>query len=174
MIEIKIIDDENKSDINIPNEEFFLIGKLIPKFLNQKWDYDVEYFSSAKSMCFPNESYDYDKMKVNSVFVGAYVDGKCVGLAILQDSMFKYMYLYDLKVSKDFRKHHIGQKLIEKAKQICLEKGYNGIYTQAQDNNLIACLFYLKNGFYIGGLDTNIYRGTKQEGKSDIIFYLDC
>lgn len=93
MIEIKIIDDENKSDINIPNEEFFLIGKLIPKFLNQKWDYDVEYFSSAKSMCFPNESYDYDKMKANSVFVGAYVDGKCVGLAILQDSMFKYVSL---------------------------------------------------------------------------------
>ncbi len=55
-----------------------------------------------------------------------------------------------------------------------MSSGYNGIYTQGQDNNLGACLFYVKAGFYIGGLDTNVYKGTKQEGKSDIIFYYDC
>ncbi|HNX16683.1 MAG TPA: GNAT family N-acetyltransferase, partial [Bacilli bacterium] len=47
-------------------------------------------------------------------------------------------------------------------------------YTIAQDNNLSACLFYLNNGFRIGGLDTEIYKGTPQEGKSDIFFYKDC
>ena len=52
-------------------------------------------------------------------------------------------------------------------------KGYRGIYTQGQDNNLGACLFYLKCGFAIGGLDTRVYTGTSQEGKRDIIFYLD-
>ena len=57
---------------------------------------------------------------------------------------------------------------------IAKEKGYVGIYTQGQDNNLGACLFYIKTGFYIGGFDSNVYKGTKQEGKSDIIFYLDC
>ena len=73
---------------------------------------------------------------------------------------------------------HISTKesvdLIRKAKEVCKEHGYSGIYTQAQDNNLAACLFYIKTGFYIGGLDTNIYRGTAQEGKADIVFYLDC
>ena len=38
------------------------------------------------------------------------------------------------------------------------------------DNNLSACLFYIKTGFKIGGLDTNVYKGTKQEGKADIFF----
>ena len=49
----------------------------------------------------------------------------------------------------------------------------HGIYTEAQDNNLGACLFYLKSGFIIGGIDTKIYSFTPQENKKDIIFYLD-
>lgn len=62
----------------------------------------------------------------------------------------------------------IGLAIIQKG------SGYLGLYTQGQDNNLGACLFYIKNHFYIGGFDTNVYKGTKQEGKSDIIFYCDC
>ena len=48
-----------------------------------------------------------------------------------------------------------------------------GLYTQGQDNNLGACRFYLKAGFRIGGLDTEVYKGTNQEGKADILFYRD-
>lgn len=124
-------------------------------------------------MCFPDENYDYDKLSTNSVFVGAYDGDECIGLAILQQAMLKYMYLYDLKVNAEYRGKHIGTMLIEKSKEMALEQGYRGIYTQGQDNNLGACLFYLKNGFVIGGLDTHVYTGTLQEGKSDILFYLD-
>lgn len=46
-------------------------------------------------------------------------------------------------------------------------------YNTYGGNNLAACLFYIKCGFAIGGLDTNVYKGTKQEGKADIYFYLD-
>ena len=92
----------------------------------------------------------------------------------MQDAPFKFMYLYDLKVSKDYRHQGVAKLLLEKAKEVCKQKGYNGIYTQGQDNNLSACLFYIKFGFHIGGFDTDIYKGTKQEGKADIIFYLDC
>jgi len=63
---------------------------------------------------------------------------------------------------------------MDKAMDIAKEEGYIGLYTIAQDNNLSACLFYLNNGFRIGGLDTEIYKGTPQEGKSDIFFYKDC
>lgn len=84
------------------------------------------------------------------------------------------MYLYDLKVSKTYRNSGIATALIQKAKEVCLAHGYSGIYTLGQDNNLIACLFYIKTGFHIGGLDTNVYKGTSQEEKADILFYLDC
>ena len=124
-------------------------------------------------MCFPDENYDYDEMK-DSVFLGAYEDEKCVGLAVLQPGFFRYLYLYDLKVCRAYRGQKIGALLMDKAREIALQQGYRGLYTQGQDNNVDACLFYLRYGFHIGGLDTEVYRGTRQEGKADILFYLDA
>ena len=54
------------------------------------------------------------------------------------------------------------------------ERDYRGVYLQAQDDNLNACLFYLKTGFVIGGFDNRVYCGSRQEGKADVIFYLDA
>ncbi len=176
MVEIRIIDAEHKQDINIPNEPFSLFGRMIPSYINEEWQYSIVRFKeeAINEMCFPDENYDYDKLSKNSIFVGAYDDDRCIGLAILQQAMMKYMYLYDLKVVRDYRGLQIGKRLIEMAKKVAVSQGYKGIYTQGQDNNLGACLFYLKNGFVIGGLDTHVYTGTLQEGKSDILFYLDA
>ncbi|MBQ8813137.1 MAG: GNAT family N-acetyltransferase [Lachnospiraceae bacterium] len=81
---------------------------MIPAYIDEQWSYCVRPFdeSEVTEMCFPDENYNYDEMKDNSVFIGAYDNGKCIGLAILQDAWFKYMHLYDLKVSKDYR--HMG------------------------------------------------------------------
>lgn len=175
MISIRIIDENHKKDINIKNQPFNLFGRLIPSYKEEKWSYEVLRFpeESITETCFPDENYDYDKLLQNSVFIGAYDDEQCVGLAILQQGFFKYMYLYDLKVDIAYRGKNLGTLLIEKAKEIAVKQGYRGVFTQGQDNNLGACLFYLKNGFFIGGLDTNVYKGTPQEHKKDILFYCD-
>ena len=176
MIEIRIIDAAHKQDINIPNEPFPLFGKMVPSYIDGQWRCSVVRFREDKvgEMCFPDENYDYDVLSSNSVFVGAYDEDVCVGLAILRHAMMKYMYLYDLKVNRDYRGRGIGQMLIGRSKEVAVELGYRGLYTQGQDNNLGACLFYRKNGFVIGGLNTQVYKGTSQEGKSDILFYLDA
>ena len=176
MIEIRRIDKSRRQDIRIPNEPFRLFGKILPAYSNGQWSWEAVYSApeEVSEMCFPDENYDYDAMEKDSVFLGAYDGERCVGLAILQLGFFKYLYLYDLKVNKSYRGRHIGTLLMEEAKKVATEKGYRGIYTRGQDNNLGACLFYLHTGFYIGGLDTNVYKGTNQEGKADIIFYLDC
>lgn len=174
MIEIKIIDANHKTDINIPNQPFLLSGKMIPSYINGKWSYTVEKFPEQKEMCFPDENYNYDEMIKDSMFIGAYDNETCIGLAVMQNGFFKYMYLYDLKVNLDYRGKGVAKQLPDKANEVAASKGYNGIYTQGQDNNLGACLFYINYGFQIGGLDTNVYKGTKQEGKADIIFYRDC
>ena len=175
MIEIRMIDEKHKQDINIPNEPFPLYGRMIPSYINEQWQYEIVHFekSDIDEMCFPDENYDFDAMKQDHVFLGAYDGEQCIGLAIFRDAVFYYMYLYDLKVSRAYRDQGVGRMLIEKAKEVCAARGYRGIYTQGQDNNLRACRFYLKAGFHIGGLDTNVYKGTSQEGKSDILFYLD-
>lgn len=175
MLTVKIIDYSRKDDINIPNQPFKLFGLMLPSYNNGKWDNTVITFppENHTEMCFPDEKYDYDKMIKNHIFIGAYDEDKCIGLAIMRQDMFRYMYLYDLKVNAGYRGRGVGAMLIEYAKKVAFEQGYIGVYTQGQDNNLGACLFYLKNGFEIGGLNTRVYNGTSQENKKDILFYLD-
>lgn len=175
MIRITVIDREHRQDIRLPNETFAMTGRIVPSYVNEQWSYEVRPFPPERvgEMCFPDENYDYDEMK-DSVFLGAYEDEKCVGLAVLQPGFFRYLYLYDLKVCRAYRGQKIGALLIDKAREIALQQGYRGLYTQGQDNNVDACLFYLRYGFHIGGLDTEVYRGTRQEGKADILFYLDA
>lgn len=175
MIEIHVIDSAHQADINLPNEPFPLFGRMVPSYGNGVWGYETVLFDQGEvsEMCFPDEHYDYDAMKEDSVFLGAYEDGVCVGLAVLRDAWFRYMYLCDLKVCRAGRGRGTAGALLKKAMEIALERGYSGLYTQGQDNNLAACLFYLKTGFRIGGLDTEVYRGTGQEGKADILFYWD-
>ena len=175
MIEIRIIDETAKADINIKNEPFRMFGRVVVSRRDGEWTYELETYDpeTVSEMCFPDENYDYDAMQ-DSVFIGAYDGEMCVGLAIMQPGFFRYMYLYDLKVNRSYRGKHIGKKLIEKAKEVAVSHGYRGIYTYGQDDNPGACLFYLGSGFRIGGLDTDVYRHTKQENKADIIFYCDA
>lgn len=171
MIEIKQILSNNQNDANIPNQPFKIWGKMIPSLHNGKWGYEIEKFDEINEMCFPNVFYDTNDD--NGFFYGAYDGDKCIGVAVLRKQLFKYMYLDDLKVDSNYRRQGIGALLIK----VCLEKakseGLKGIYTIGQDNNLSACLFYISQGFEIGGFDNKVYQGTPQEGKGDIYFYLD-
>ncbi len=117
MLEIKRIDKKHQADIRLKNEPFSLWGKLLPTYNEGNWQYTICKFASEdiQTMCFPDENYCYDEMSRNSLFIGAYDDGKCIGLAIVQDAFFKYLYLYDLKVHTDYRKQGIGQLLIHQA-----------------------------------------------------------
>ncbi len=173
MIEIKRITEENKADINIPNEEFELHGIMIPSYDGRCWSYTIEEFTDDEktTMIFPNENYRFDEMKDEYFFVGAYDKKCCVGLAIYKHDMFKYLYLEDLKVSEKYRGHGIGKLLIAEGMKIAAEEGYIGQYTIGQDNNLNACIFYIACGFEIGGINTKVYDGTSQSGKKDIYFY---
>ena len=170
-ITVRPIGEENKEDISLPNEPFEIFGRLVPSYIREEWSYTAEYFPERSQICFPDEKYEYGEP--GSVYIGAYCEEKCVGVAVLKEAPFGYMYLYDLKVNRAYRREGVAGALLGKAKEIASGRGYRGIYTQAQDNNLGACLFYLKEGFVIGGLDTMVYRGTPQEHKNDIFFYLD-
>ena len=174
-MEIRIITADAKEDIRLKNEPFRLFGRLIPELRDGVWSSREELLppEQASQMCFPEEAYDFDAMAENTVFLGAYADGTCVGLAVLQNAWFKYMYLYDLKVCEEYRRRGVAAKLMERAMELAKDRGYRGIYAICQDNNLGACRFYLNQGFQIGGFDNRVYRGTNQEEKADIYFYRD-
>lgn len=150
MIEIKIIDAPNKADVNIPNEKFQEFGRIIPSYDGKKrtWTYELLRFApeNVTETCFPEENYDFDSMQ-DSVFLGAYDGDKCVGLAILQPGFFKYMYLYDLKVNKEYRRQHIGRLLIQKSKETAKQKGYSGFILRGRTTTPVLACFILNRAF---------------------------
>ena len=175
MIEIRLIDEAHKGDIRLKNDSFPLYGRMVPSYDGKEWSYTTQNFPPEEcgEMTFPDEPYDYEEMAARTFFVGAYEGERCVGLAVLERSFFKYLYLSDLKVASDFRNRGVGRMLIEGCMEIAKEQKMQGVSLTVQDNNLNACLFYLAVGFRIGGLDTETYNGTSQEGKADIEMYRD-
>lgn len=172
MIDVRRITAENAGDLKLKNDPFVMPGRMIPRLEEGKWSYRIERFDHPEDMTFPEENYDLEALdQEGAIALGAYIDGVCVGLAVLKPGFLKYMYVYDLKVSADYRRKGIGQALIQEALQQARQLGYIGLYLQAQDNNVNACLFYLRTGFVIGGFDNRVYTGTSQEGKADILFY---
>lgn len=170
-IQVRKIDKAHARDARLPNEPFKQWGRMIPRLENGKWSYTTEGLPEVTELCFPNE--DYDVEHDDALFLGAYDGENCVGVAVLRRDMFRYLYLDDLKVSGALRGKGIGGKLIEGCMGAARELGLLGVYTIGQDNNLSACLFYLKHGFEIGGFDNRVYRGTPQEHKANIYFYKD-
>ena len=174
MIEIRKLTQENAQDLNLPNEPFEMPGKFIPRLEDGVWSYRTELFDKPQTMTFPEENYDFSEREEKGVVFGAYEDDKCIGIAIFEDYWLKYMYLYDLKVCADARGKGVGKALIRAGLEAAKERGYKGLYTIAQDNNLNTCMFYLKAGFEIGGFDNRVYGGTSQSHKADILFYLNA
>lgn len=174
MIQIKPITNENAQDLNLPNEPFEMPGKFIPRLEDGVWSYRTEAFAVPETMTFPEENYDFHEVSNKGVIFGAYEDDKCIGVAIFEDYWLKYMYLYDLKVSANARGKGVGKALIRAGLEAAKARGYRGLYTIAQDNNLNTCMFYLHAGFAIGGFDNRVYGGTSQAHKADILFYLDA
>ena len=153
------------------NEPFPLFGRMIPRYDGTTWTYTTEEFppSARAEMVFPEE--EYDLAAEDFFYTGAFDGDTCVGLAVWQQDMFRYLYLYDLKVTGAYRRHGIGGLLIDAGMKIARETGLIGVYTIVQDNNLAAARFYLKSGFAIGGLNTRVYDGTSQADKHDIYLY---
>lgn len=172
-MDIHFIDETHATDINIPNEPFPISGRMVVTYNGDGWKHTEKLLppDQITEMTFPEENYQYQEMK-NYIFIGAYEGEECVGLAVLTPIFNPCLFLYDLKVKSKMRGKGIGKQLVDASYRFAKENGYAGLYTVGQDNNLNACLFYLACGFEIGGLDTKIYKNTKQSGKFDICFYL--
>lgn len=114
-ITIRKIDVTHANDARIPNQPFKIWGRMIQSLSNGKWSYEVKTLEQTKEDCFPDENYDVATS--DEIFIGAYDKEKCVGLAVLRKEMFRYLYLDDLKVNRDYRRHGIGGMLIKASMQ---------------------------------------------------------
>jgi ribosomal protein S18 acetylase RimI-like enzyme len=170
-IEIKRIDATNQEALRLPNEAFPLFGRLVVERVGGAWQQHEELFSERTTQTFPDENYQLADIDAAGFALGAFSEGKCVGLATFEDHWNKYLYLDDLKVNQALRGQRVATQLLDAAGKIAREHGCHGLTTICQDNNLGANRFYLHYGFKIGGLNTEDYHFTSQNGKFDIYYY---
>lgn len=172
-MEIRLLTEADETAVKLPNEAFELFGRLVVSRTEETWSCREELFSETTQQTFPEEDYQISELLKTGYVVGAFAKEACVGLAVFTDDWMKYAYLSDLKVVGSHRGQGIAASLIRFGLQEAKNRGYNGIWTIGQDNNLGACRFYLRQGFVIGGLNTQAYGHTSQEGKADVYFYLE-
>lgn len=84
-----------------------------------------------------------------------------------------FAYIEDIKVDKKYRVLGDGRSLINQAKQWAKKGNMPGIMLETKNNNVLACKFYEKCGFVIGGFDFLVYTGLHEKsGEVAIYWYL--
>ncbi|MGI2326786.1 GNAT family N-acetyltransferase [Planococcus sp. YIM B11945] len=142
--------------INKTNESFPIIGKIVPSFIDGNWSYKEELYENKLETKFPDDQLEWDEYidSGKKAIILAFHETECVGQIRLVKDWNRFAYIENIAVRKDFRKGGIGRMLLEAAAAWAQEQALIGLSLEAQNDNVIACRFYAREGFELGGADT--------------------
>ncbi|MCG7378730.1 GNAT family N-acetyltransferase [Paenibacillus sp. ACRSA] len=143
-------------DINTTNDYFELYGRVVPSFQSGKWSYTEVLFDEARETRFPDEKLDwsqYINQDDKALFL-AYMNNTCIGQIRIIKDWNRFCYIENIATKKDYRGSGVGKLLLNQAEEWAKERKLIGLSLEAQDDNLGACRFYVKQGFILGGVDT--------------------
>ena len=170
---IKELTRQNIPDINKPNQPFKIIGKIIPVFSGEAWSFSEHLYEEESEKLYPNDEEqweDYIDNPDKTIFL-YYDNADCVGQVVLRKNWNKYAFIEDIAVAKSHRKNGIGAELIQTTIEWAKAKGLFGVMLETQDNNLLACRFYSKQGFKIGAVDTMLYANFDNADEKAVFWY---
>lgn len=155
-IEIKILKNKFITIVNSANEPFSIIGKVLPKFYNGIWSFEEELYDTPSEIRFPDDKLDWPSYidSNQKIVLLAFHEDTCIGQIRLVKDWNRFAYIENIAVKKSFRKSGVGHLLLEAAEIWAKEQSLIGLSLEAQNDNLIACRFYVKEGFVLGGVDT--------------------
>ena len=176
MIKIVEMTISNKNDLNKANQPFDIIGRLDIRFENGKWEYSEVLSDTVSRKQYPN--YDGAKAEdyissTDRVVYFAYDGENCVGQILIAKTWNNYAHIEDISIAEDYRRQGIGATLLAKAETWAKANNLNALSLECQDNNVLASRFYKKNGFAIGGVNTELYAmlGEPYESETAIFWY---
>jgi ribosomal protein S18 acetylase RimI-like enzyme len=155
-------------------QPFDIIGKLIPTYNGVKWNIEEELHNKRTEKTYPDDSFnpiEYIDNPDQAAFL-AMLDDECVGSIRVCKRWNGNAFIDDLAIDRLHRGQGLGRKLMDAAVQWGKERGLYGVSLETQDNNLLACRFYLKYGFRLGGIDTKVYTHPLYKGETALYFYL--
>lgn len=155
-IRIQPLNDQFVTSINAANDSFSIVGKILPNFSNGVWSYEEELYDTPSEIRFPDDKLNWSAYIDSSekVVLLAFHEETCIGQIRLVKDWSRFAYIENIAVKKDFRKSGVGHLLLEAAENWAKEQSLIGLSLEAQNDNLIACRFYVKEGFVLGGVDT--------------------
>ena len=129
---------------------------LYPVFNQENGLLKRKLFDETKEIRFPDDKLDwgqYINREDKALFL-AYMNNTCIGqIRIMKDSN-RFCYIENIATKKDYRGSGVGKLLLNKAEDWAKQRELIGMSLEAQDDNLAACRFYVKQGFILGGVDT--------------------
>ncbi|MFU1798727.1 GNAT family N-acetyltransferase [Paenibacillus azoreducens] len=162
----------NMNDFNKPNEGFIVIGRIIPKYVDDNWTYTEEIFSEPYFKQYENDEIDISYVEEDGKAVFLYYDeNHCVGQIRICSNWNGYALIEDIAVAKEWRQKGIGSALMEKAVDWAKQNKFIGLMLETQDVNVSACRFYAKNSFIIGAVDNMLYSNFPTANEKAIFWY---
>ena len=172
---IEKLTQHNQALLPHMQQAFDVIGKVIPNYNGREWTLTEVLADFTVSKTYPDDIYDsaeYVENENQAAYV-AIVDEKCVGSIRVCRRWNGNAFIEDLSVDRAYRHCGIGKALMDAAFEWSREKGLQGVSLETQDNNVLAIRFYLKYGFHLGGIDTNVYTDPNCIGETAFYFYAD-
>ncbi|WP_114166193.1 GNAT family N-acetyltransferase [Exiguobacterium sp. TNDT2] len=164
-ISIKAFDEYSVSVVNEANNPFPVIGEIIPSFSDGVWTYEEQLYEKARVTSFPDDlldCYEYINSEDKQVFL-AFDETTCIGQNRMVKDWNRFAYIENIAVRASYRQSGLGHLLMEAAETWANEQSLLGLSLEAQNDNVMACRFYAKEGFALGGVDT-----LKQTGNPNI------
>ncbi|CAI9391054.1 MULTISPECIES: GNAT family N-acetyltransferase [unclassified Bacillus (in: firmicutes)] len=143
-------------DINKTNDCFKLYGRVVPSLQSGKWSYKEILFEEIRETRFPDDKLDWSQYinREDKALFLAYMNNTCIGQIRIMKDWNRFCYIENIATKKDYRGNGIGKLLLNKAEEWAKQRNLIGMSLEAQDDNLGACRFYVKQGFILGGADT--------------------
>lgn len=144
------------ADIPKTNDYFELYGRVVPSLQSGKWTYEEVLFDETREIRFPDDKLDWSEYinREDKALFLAYLNHTCIGQIRIIKDWNRFCYIENIAVKKDYRAGGVGKLLLNRAEEWAKQRELIGLSLEAQDDNLGACRFYVKQGFILGGVDT--------------------
>lgn len=177
-MEITELTPQQLEEFDFTPQPLPIVGKFCPTLSRGKWGYEEEMFSEpAGTKTNPPLSREslaeYARGGDQALFL-AQKEGAYLGHIAIEKEFVGWAYVEDLEVAAAHRGQGVGTALIQKAIQWAKDRSLAGVRLETQDNNLMACRFYLKHGFQIGGVNYLRYHilPAPKNREAAVFFYL--
>ncbi|MYL64285.1 GNAT family N-acetyltransferase [Bacillus hwajinpoensis] len=153
---ISPLTNELIDDINKTNDYFKLYGRVVPSLQSGKWSYKEVLLDETRETRFPDDKLDWSQYinRENKILLLAYMNKNCIGQIRIIKEWNRFCYIENIAIKKKYRGSGVGKLLLNKAEEWAKQRNLIGMSLEAQDDNLGACRFYVKQGYILGGVDT--------------------